>query len=171
MADTTRTGTPPTEATIHATVDALVHALSTADGEAMADCFEHDATMRTMQGEFRGRDSIRRLFSGLLGDAKTITIEEQGVRRRVDPPFGLFEGVEVFTMKDGTGYRLPYVAFGEFSADGGIVQWTRYSDRWLLVQQGARQMNGPLGLVFRWFVGQVDAMLSKDLPVPSKPPF
>lgn len=170
MTDTTRTETP-TEATIHATVDALVQALSGADADSMADCFAPNATMRTMQGEFRGRDAIRSLLRGLLVDAATITVEERGAERRIDPPFGLFEGVEVFTMKDGTRYRLPYMAFGEFNADGGIAQWTRYSDRWLLVQQGARQMNGPLGLIFRWFVGQVDAMLGKDLPTPAKPPF
>jgi hypothetical protein len=120
MTDTTRTETP-TEATIHATVDALVQALSGADGDAMADCFAPDVTMRTMQGEFRGRDAIRSLLRGLLVDATTITIEEQGVG--------------------------------------------------LLVQQGAQQLTGPQGIIFRWFVGQVDTMLGKDLPAPARPPF
>ena len=159
----------PTEATIHTAVDSLVRALSDTDGDAMARCFARDATMTTMQGEFRGQDSIRALFRALIADARAITVEERGVKRRVDPPFGIFEGVEVFTMKDGTRFRLPYVAFGEFDAEGLIVRWARYSDRWLLVQQGAQQMTGPRGLVFRWFIGQVDRLLSKDVPTPFRP--
>jgi uncharacterized protein (TIGR02246 family) len=160
----------PTEATIHTAVDSLVQALSDIDGDAMARCFARDATMTTVQGEFRGQDSIRALFGALLADAQAITIEERGVKRRVDPPFGIFEGVEMFTMKDGTRFRLPYVAFGEFDAEGVIVRWARYSDRCLLVQQGARQMTGPQGLVFRWFIRQVDRILGKDVPTPIRPP-
>jgi len=41
--------------------------------------------------------------------------------------------------------------------------------QWSLVKQSAPQATGPIGPIFRWFVGRTDEAMSKGLPAPSRP--
>ena len=162
--------TTPTAETIQSALDTIAAAVCAVDGDALTDCFTDDAEFSTMQGTFIGKDAIREYFHYGMAQGQSAEIEERGIRRLVNPPFATVEGVEVLTAKDGTRYRVPYLACGQFNADGKIVAWTRYSDRWLILRQGAEQMKGPQGWIFRWFVRQVDSIQDKGWPTPARPP-
>jgi uncharacterized protein (TIGR02246 family) len=162
--------TTPTAETIHSALDSIVAAIRDVDGDALTECFADDAEFGTIQGTFFGKDAIREYFHWTMAQGRSADIEERGIRRLVNPPFATVEGVEDLTTTDGTRYRVPYLACGKFDADGKIVAWTRYSDRWLIYRQGAAQLKGPQGWIFRWFVRQVDSMSEKGLPTPARPP-
>jgi hypothetical protein len=135
---------------------------------------EPGGTMRTTlvaqteesQGTFRGRDAIRGFFAWSFALATDVHFEGRGFGRHVAPPFVYLEAVESLTMTDGTTYSVPLVGVGEFNASGQITRWVRSSDRWSMVVQGARQMRGPLGVYFRWFLRQIDQSMTKGMPTP-----
>lgn len=82
-------------------------------------------------------------------------------------PFVFLEAVESLTLTDGTSYRVPLLAVGEFDSRGEITRWVRSSDRWSIAIEGARQTGGPLGVYSRWFLRQIEQSMTKGMPPPS----
>jgi uncharacterized protein (TIGR02246 family) len=152
---------------INQALDRLGAALEALDADGTADCFAEDAEMVQLHGTFRGRDAIRGFFAWSFALATDVHFEERGFGRQVAPPFVYLEAVESLTMTDGTTYSVPLLGVGEFNESGEITRWVRSSDRWSIVVQGARQMSGPLGVYFRWFLHQIDQSMTKGMPTPA----
>jgi hypothetical protein len=156
-----------TEVEIHSVLDGFTAAVEGFAADEAVDFFAEDGELSVPQGTFVGRDSIRAYLNWAFGMTKSLAYEAQGLGRAVYPPFVFIEGSETLTLKDGSKYVTPYLAYAEFDDSGKIKRWVRIFDRWLNATQGAEQMRGPTGPIFRWFVRQVDSTMSKDLPAPS----
>ena len=157
----------PSEAAIQATMEELAAATRARDTTALMACFAEDAVLEGVGGTYRGKAVIARAFDWLWEMLPTLEYYEVGMGMRVVDSIAVWESMMTAVNADGARLEVLNLETYEFDDDAKITRYVQAFNQWPLLRQGADQMTGLKGTLFRWFVRSVDAELHKGRPTAS----
>jgi len=157
----------PSEAAIQATMEELAAATRARDTTALMACFAEDAVLEGVGGTYRGKAAIARAFDWLWEMLPTLEYRDVGMGMRVVDSIAVWESMMTAVNADGARLEVLNLETYEFDDDAKITRYVQVFNQWPLLRQGADQMTGLKGTLFRWFVRSVDAELHKGRPTAS----